>query len=81
MLVFGRHSHFQALCLPSHLHPLKSTYIFLLYVYGYFACTYVWVSGGHSSCRDQKGSLDHLELELQGVLSGHMGAGIETQVL
>lgn len=77
----GLQSSFQALRLSSHPRPLKWTCVLLLYVCGYFAGLCVGGSGVCSVCRDEKEALDHLELDLQVVVSCRVGAGIQTQVL
>ena len=50
-------------------------------MYGYLACMYSYVSRVPDTLRGQKRELDPLELELNMILSHHVGAGNGTQVL
>jgi hypothetical protein len=55
--------------------------LFLLYMNGYFVSFYVCISHMCSPCEGQKRTLDRQNLELQIVVSHHVGAGNRTYVL
>lgn len=52
-------------------------FIFLNYLYPKFICVFACMY----VCGDQKRVSDDLDLELQRVVSGHVGAGNQTQIL